>query len=403
MGSDPRTLSPDFLSASQPEPGVPPGPSPARGEGRETTDPLDVAFDVRRSGELLRTGECAPSDIAEVVAKLVSLARDANARVRQAVAEVAPYVPERASREILAALADDKSPYVRDAAERAERRRATLRRSAAETEEHDARVDRWYREIDKSGARAVARRIASHETEYFVRRMVHEASSSFPAFSQSVTKLRALLEAGEIDRGEARACLDRIEERFAHFNHVLETGRAQARPAGEPTFERRAVGEILADEAKLLVARFPDRTERIRVDLADVERGLEIDLDEGFLRQAIANILKNAIEAYDGRDARELRVTVSARAVAEEACAEIAIRDYGCGMHEPSAERAFVPFGSSKVGGTGFGLFIARRVARNVHGGELTLESVLGEGTRVTMTLPLRQEVAKKRRGRVVK
>jgi signal transduction histidine kinase len=147
-----------------------------------------------------------------------------------------------------------------------------------------------------------------------------------------------------------------------------------------------------------LATRFPEKAGRLRVDLSEVDRALAIDVDAQFLRQAIANILKNAVEAYDGREAEDVRVTVSARAVADEASVEIVIRDYGCGMQEPSAERAFVPFESSKDGGTGFGLFIARRVARNVHGGDLRLESVIGEGTTVRMTLPLRQEVVKGKR-----
>ncbi len=75
----------------------------------------------------------------------------------------------------------------------------------------------------------------------------------------------------------------------------------------------------------------------------------------------------------------------------------VTVRDFGAGMHERDVARAFVPFGSSKPGGTGFGLYIARRVARAVHGGDLTLASTLGEGTTVTMTLPLRQESGARR------
>ena len=93
------------------------------------------------------------------------------------------------------------------------------------------------------------------------------------------------------------------------------------------------------------------------------------------------------------------RIRVTVRALPGGTDAEIAIADDGCGMDASSVERAFVPFGSVKDGGTGFGLFIARRVARAIHGGDLSLASRRGEGTTVTMTLPLRHHVAKRRGG----
>jgi signal transduction histidine kinase len=355
-------------------------------------DPLAVAGAVRRCGERLRAGDWDPSDLPSLVGKIADLAKDARALVRQSVAEVTPYLPEPAYQAIIGPLAKDRSPYVRDAAEHAVKRRTTLRRAAAAIEEHDARVDRWYREIDRSGARAIARRIAAHETEYFVRRMCHEAESSFLAVHAMLGRQREMLDAPDVDRAALRDLVDRVEERFRFFEHVLKTARTHARPV-EPSFQREDVATILAGEASLLRERFANRAERIAVDLSGVERPLLIDADAGFLREAFGNILKNAVEAYGDRDVgatQSIRVTVTASAGPTDAT--VTIRDYGCGMPEHEAARAFVPFGSSKPGGTGFGLFLARRAAVAVHGGALGLASALGEGTTVTMTLPLRQE-----------
>jgi signal transduction histidine kinase len=130
-----------------------------------------------------------------------------------------------------------------------------------------------------------------------------------------------------------------------------------------------------------------------------VDRALVADIDAAFLREALANLLKNAVEAYDAASDAPVRIRVSVRALPGGTDAEIAIADDGCGMDASSVERAFVPFGSTKVGGTGFGLFVARRVARAIHGGDLSLVSARGEGTTVTMTLPLRQHVPKRRGG----
>ena len=356
-------------------------------------DPLAVAFAVRRGADRLRTCGWDPADLHAFVLRLRALAKDPNARIRQSVAEAA-------FQEILPPLAKDPSPFVRDAAERAERKRSALRRTAAQGEEHDSRVARWYREIEASGARAraLAQRIASHETEYFVRRMVHEAGGSFMAFDEAARKLREGLDAPAIDRTRMRAELDRLEERFAFFKHVLATGRSNAK-AEEPELREEKLGAIVLDEVALLGTRFPERAGLLAVETSGVDRSLAAEVDAGFLRQALANILKNAVEAYDAEREAPIRIRVTVRALPGGTDAEIAIADDGCGMDASSVERAFVPFGSVKDGGTGFGLFIARRVARAIHGGDLSLASRRGEGTTVTMTLPLRHHVAKRRGG----
>jgi signal transduction histidine kinase len=373
-------------------------------DGLDAADPLAVAFAVRRTADRLRTRGWDLEDLHAFLAKLTVLAKDPNARVRQSVADVAPYLPEAAFQAILPPLARDPSPFVRDAAERAERKRSALRRAAAREEEHDARVAGWYREIEGSrgGARArsLALRISSHETEYFVRRMAHEAGGGFMGFDDAARKLREGLDAPVIDPVGLRQELDRIEERFAFFKHVLATGRSNAR-AAEPELREENLGAILEDEVGLLGTRFPALAAagRLAVETSGIDRSLVADVDAGFLRQALANILKNAVEAYDREPEGPIRLRVTARALAGGTDVEIAIADGGCGMDASAVERAFVPFRSVKAGGTGFGLFIARRVARAIHGGDLVLASKVGEGTTVTITLPRRQHVPKARGG----
>jgi signal transduction histidine kinase len=67
----------------------------------------------------------------------------------------------------------------------------------------------------------------------------------------------------------------------------------------------------------------------------------------------------------------------------------IGVQDTGCGMPEADARKAFEPFFTTKaVGtGTGLGLFLSRETVA-AHGGELSLDSEIGRGTTVTMTLP---------------
>lgn len=373
------------------------GPMDALLAELDASVPMTVAWAVRGAADRLRDGTLDGDALLAVLQKLAALAADPRARVRQAVAEALPHLPERMFQKLHPVFAADKSPYVRNAAEDAEKKVSALKREAAREEEHDQRVARWYRDLDAIGARAVAVRVATHETEYFVRRMHHEAANAFLAQRDAMAKLREAIDAREIDRGLLRACADTIAERSAFVEHVLDSGRTHAK-AVEPSFAPVRLRDLVADEAALLGGRVADRGGRVVVDVAGVT-DVEIDADARFLRQAIANLLKNAVEAYDAKAERfVVRVTTTDRATD----VVLAIADEGCGMSAESLEGAFVPFGSVKPGGTGFGLFIARRVARSIHGGELAIESAVGEGTTVTMTLPKKQETppAKKRRTR---
>jgi signal transduction histidine kinase len=110
---------------------------------------------------------------------------------------------------------------------------------------------------------------------------------------------------------------------------------------------------------------------------------------------AIANVVKNAIEAYATGPSGfwKGKVTVSAR-TADADRIEMVIADEGCGIQPTDLAEIsrFVPGKTTKKNqGTGFGLAIAKR---NIlaHGGDLSIASQEGEGTVVTISLPLEQD-----------
>ncbi|MGA2942229.1 MAG: ATP-binding protein [Xanthobacteraceae bacterium] len=120
----------------------------------------------------------------------------------------------------------------------------------------------------------------------------------------------------------------------------------------------------------------------------------EIVADKRALNQILLNLLSNAIRFTD----RGGKVTVSARAEATRMT--FVIEDTGVGISEEDLARVGEPYFQAessydrRYGGTGLGLSIVQGLVR-LHGGDLSIQSRIGEGTRITVSLPLDCERAR--------
>jgi two-component system, NtrC family, sensor kinase len=126
-----------------------------------------------------------------------------------------------------------------------------------------------------------------------------------------------------------------------------------------------------------------------------VEKRYDTDLpfimaDPDQLRQVLIILLDNAAEAIETSGT----ITISTRPV-DEHWVEIRISDTGCGIAEENLNKVFSPFFTTKpLGkGTGLGLSIAYGIIK-MHRGQINLQSKQGEGTTVTITLPMRQPLS---------
>ena len=112
----------------------------------------------------------------------------------------------------------------------------------------------------------------------------------------------------------------------------------------------------------------------------------------GEINQVILNLLVNAAHAISGvvgGSCNKGRITV--RTSQEHNCARIDISDTGCGIPPEIRERVFDPFFTTKeIGaGSGQGLAISRSIIVDKHGGSLTFESEVGQGTTFSIRLPV--------------
>ncbi len=109
--------------------------------------------------------------------------------------------------------------------------------------------------------------------------------------------------------------------------------------------------------------------------------GVRVWLDKELMKQALLNLIINAIQAMDGGG--KLRLKVGRRG--DEAF--IAVSDTGCGIPEEMQKRIFDPFFTTKKKGTGLGLAIVHRIVE-AHGGRIVLDSRPGNTT-FTIYLPV--------------
>jgi two-component system, sporulation sensor kinase E len=107
-----------------------------------------------------------------------------------------------------------------------------------------------------------------------------------------------------------------------------------------------------------------------------------INCDENQIKQVFINILHNSIESMDegGQIRIELRMI-------DKHQVTIRITDQGCGIPEERIPRLGEPFYTTKEKGTGLGLMVTFKIIEN-HGGRLRIESQVGVGTTIEITLP---------------
>ncbi|SEO31337.1 PAS domain-containing sensor histidine kinase [Paenibacillus sp. OV219] len=108
----------------------------------------------------------------------------------------------------------------------------------------------------------------------------------------------------------------------------------------------------------------------------------EVECDENQLIQVFINVMKNAIEAMS--TGGQIKINIRRR---EEKHVSIRVTDHGCGIPSERIARLGEPFYSMKEKGTGLGLMICYKIVKE-HGGQISIESELGQGTTVDVALP---------------
>lgn len=215
------------------------------------------------------------------------------------------------------------------------------------------------------------------------RRLAHEIKNPLTPIQLSAERLRhkyldkmALEDADVLDRS-THTIVQQVET-------LKEMVKAFSDYARMPVMQLQPVD--LNDLVHEIIELYKNSGFSIELKLDD--SAPQIEADVGRLRQLLHNLIKNAVEAMENSETRQL--TVSTRCAEEHACrfVEMRVEDTGPGIPEDMLGHLFDPYMTTKPKGSGLGLAIVKKIVEE-HGGMIWAENAKNAGACIIMRLPV--------------
>lgn len=188
----------------------------------------------------------------------------------------------------------------------------------------------------------------------------------------------AQLSVGDVDDARARKRFEVLLTAAGDMEAILEGYLSFSRPLAALEREAVALRPFVEDTVALARVRADAQAVTLAVSGADVR----VQADARRLREALLNVLVNAVEASP----RGAKVEVVLQST--QAAATIEVHDHGPGLAADTLEKLGTAYFTTKARGTGLGVVIAMAALRE-HGGDVHFENAPGGGTTVSLRLPL--------------
>ena len=216
--------------------------------------------------------------------------------------------------------------------------------------------------------------------------VAHEVKNPLAGLRLYSLHLKSKVE-GKLAAGEM-ALVDKI---IGGINQLSDTTEQVLSFARTVTLTRRKVdlNRIIKDCLALLEPQLNENKINVSLNLAEPEAFAM--LDEVSMRSTLINLMLNSIQAM----ARGGDLIVST--AASEETLRLSIADTGCGMTEDQVKNVFEPFYTTKSQGLGLGMSFASKIIE-MHGGKVSVESHINQGTSISIALPVEGEKANEAR-----
>ncbi|MEO1374866.1 MAG: ATP-binding protein [Cyanobacteria bacterium J06635_10] len=233
----------------------------------------------------------------------------------------------------------------------------------------------------------------SHAKEYIrdLLELVQLYQKEYPNATPAITKK---IEAIELDflQEDLPKMLDSMEIGAERIAEIVKSLRNFSRH-DEAEFKAVDIHEGIDSTLIILANKLKNKKQRLAIEV--IKEYQELPLVECYpnqLNQVFMNILSNAIDALEGCEKENLQISIRTQML-EENSVEIKISDNGLGISQEVIENIFNPFFTTKpIGkGTGLGLSISHQIITEKHNGIISCNSILGEGTEFSITIPIQQ------------
>lgn len=290
--------------------------------------------------------------------------------------------------EIVRASAYDflAKPVIKDVLLHSVGRAAEKKRLTDEKRRLELEIKQHARDLERSVAERTAQLVEAHDRlahkekvaalGQAAAQVAHEVRNPLAGLLLYSMHLKSKVE-GKLAADEIQL-IDSIIDTINQLTKTTEQILDFARPM-KLALRRAELNSVVRGVLDLLDSQIS--ANNITVDLDLCESSPTCMLDGPSSRAALLNLVLNAVEAMP--DGGKLSLTSRAN---EDSC-WLVVSDTGSGMSEERAMKAFEPFNTGKSNGLGLGLPYAKKIIEE-HGGKITLESRLGEGTRVRIEFP---------------
>ena len=222
---------------------------------------------------------------------------------------------------------------------------------------------------------------------------VSTVSHEFRTPLTSIRYLAELLQRGRVKEEEKKqqyyqTITDESERLSRLIENILDFSKIEA-GMKEYQFEEIDMGDLVSDVASRFQKQAAGKIFRLKSDIANQMPKLSADREA--ISRALFNLMDNALK-YSGENPE-----ITLRAWPDEESIFLEVQDNGIGISEGEQRRVFEKFYRSwgvherKVKGSGIGLTLVAHIAE-AHGGEVSLKSDLGRGTKVTLRIPIKQK-----------
>jgi signal transduction histidine kinase len=242
------------------------------------------------------------------------------------------------------------------------------------------------RELEQLNAQLA---VASSRKSEYVANMSHELRTPLNAIIGYAELLQEVAE--EQQQTEFISDLEKINTAARHLlsliNDILDLSKIEAGRL-ELVLEEIDVPALVRDVEAVVQPLVDKNGNTLQVDCPSKVGTLHADLTK--VRQSLLNLLSNAAKFTEQGT---ITLAVSGHTAEDGAWLSFSVADTGIGMTEAQLSRLFEPFGQAEAttqaryGGTGLGLALSREYCR-LMGGDITVTSAPGEGSRFTITLP---------------